>query len=138
MAGERILVTVPMENLFNTPLVLKRSFLLWKFTPGDQETSGVSNDKQAETMSSAGLIQAEVLDSVTVERGQVTQVTYAITANRKGTLNILGLGRLRFLYLKKFGHLFVVGLQCQGWTLLIFNISMQVQVQWYLLDHAVH
>jgi hypothetical protein len=92
VAGEKILVTVPMENLFSTPLVLKKSYLLWKFTTSDQEVH--SNDKQGEAMSSGGLVQAEVTDSVTVERGQATLVTYAITAACKGTLHILGLGRL--------------------------------------------
>jgi hypothetical protein len=85
-----------MENLFNTPLVLRRSFLLWKFTASGQETTS-SNDKQDETTlssSSAGLVQAEVMDSVTLERGQTVEVTYAITASCKGILNILGLGTL--------------------------------------------
>jgi hypothetical protein len=100
VAGERILVRVPMENLFNTPLVLRRSFLLWKFTASGQETTS-SNDKQDEatlSSSSAGLVQAEVMDSVTLERGQTVEVTYAITANCKGTLNILGLGTLSYIF----------------------------------------
>jgi len=91
VAGERILVRVPMENLFHTPLVLRRSFLLWRFTPAAQEASS-SNDKQDEVTLSSSEVQAEVMESVTVEGGQVVEVTYAITANCKGTLNILGLG----------------------------------------------
>jgi hypothetical protein len=100
VAGERILVRVPMENLFNTPLVLRRSFLLWKFTASGQEATS-SNDKQDETTlssSSAGFVQAEVMDSVTLERGQTVEVTYAITANCKGILNILGLGTLSYKF----------------------------------------
>ena len=92
VAGERILVTVPLENLFNTPLVLKRSYLLWRFTAPDQEIS--SNDKLSDPSPPCGPVQAEQTESVTVELGRVTRVTYAITASGKGTLQILGIGRL--------------------------------------------
>ena len=45
MVGESIYVTVPVSNDFNTSLRLKRSHLLWKFTPEDGGET-FSNDKQ--------------------------------------------------------------------------------------------
>ena len=45
MVGESIYITVPVSNDFNTSLRLKRSHLLWKFTPEDGGET-FSNDKQ--------------------------------------------------------------------------------------------
>jgi hypothetical protein len=96
VVGEKIFVTVPLENLFNTALVLRKSALLWRFTTADQEQQQqdiiISNDKQP--LPPNPPVLAEVVEAVTVERGVVTRVTYAITANCRGTLQILGLGRL--------------------------------------------
>ena len=37
-------MTVPLQNNFNTPLLITKSFLLWRFTDKDGQT--FSNDKR--------------------------------------------------------------------------------------------
>ena len=37
VVGETIFVKIKMENIFNTPLQLRKAYLLWKFVPDDSE-----------------------------------------------------------------------------------------------------
>lgn len=86
VVGEKIFVTVPFENSFNNPLVLRRSMLLWRFTTSHGEV--FSNDKQEKTTSAS--IQAIPLESVIIESNSSRSVVFEISGSSPGVLNIIG------------------------------------------------
>jgi len=88
VVGEPICVTVPLENVFQTPLLMKRSYLLWKFTSADGQTELSNENKDAENKN---IITTEVLESATIEKSSISRITFKITVHSPGELIIIGM-----------------------------------------------
>lgn len=86
MVGEKVYVTVPLENCFNTPLQLRRVHLLWRFTTDQGDT--FTNDKQA---GPGGGVEVGVLEAVSVEANALKPVVLEVWSTRVGVLSLLGL-----------------------------------------------
>jgi len=87
VSGEPISVTVTMENLFNTPLQLRKAHLLWKFTPLDSEQV-LTNDKKEAV--STMYVETGVLEVVTIEKSSLSQLTFQLTVLTPGQLTLTG------------------------------------------------
>lgn len=86
VVGEKIFVKVPFVNNFNTPLLLRKSFLLWKFTDADGNV--FSNDKRNGQESEQ--IEATTLEEITIEGNTAVHVNLQIVGHSTGILNIIG------------------------------------------------
>jgi len=84
---EPISVTVTMENLFNTPLQLRKAHLLWKFTAEDSEEVHTNDKKEA---SNATHIKTGVVDVITIEKSSKSEITFQLTPLSPGQLVIVG------------------------------------------------
>ena len=84
---EPIFVNVTMENVFNTPLQLRKAHLLWKFIPEDSEQV-YTNDKKEET--STLHVETGVVDVITIEKSSKSEITFKLRALSSGQLVIMG------------------------------------------------
>jgi len=87
VTGEIISVTITMENLFNTPLQLRKAHLLWKFTPEDNEQVFTNDKKEAV---SSMYVETGVLEVVTIEKSSQSQLTFQLTVLTPGQLTVTG------------------------------------------------
>jgi len=84
---EPIFVNVTMENVFNTPLQLRKAHLLWKFIPEDSEQV-YTNDKKEDT--STLHVETGVVDVITIEKSSKSEITFKLRALSSGQLVIMG------------------------------------------------
>ena len=87
VTGETIFVRVKMENVFNTPLQIRKANLLWRFTPEDSEDSVMNDKKDTVTKD---VIDTGILDTTVLDKNSVTEMTFHLTALVPGTLILLG------------------------------------------------
>ena len=87
VTGETIIVRVKMENVFNTPLQIRKANLLWRFTPEDSEDSVMNDKKDAVTKD---LVDTGILDTTVLEKNSITELTFHLTALVPGKLILLG------------------------------------------------
>jgi len=85
--GEGISVCVIMENLFNTPLQLRKAHLLWRFTPETSEQVFTNDKKEA---SSSMYVETRVVDVITIEKSSKMEIRLEVTPLSPGQLVILG------------------------------------------------
>jgi len=88
VVGEAVYVTVPLQNNFNTPLLITKSFLLWRFTDKDGQT--FSNDKRNSSEEGAAEIETIPVDSLTLESGGHASLILSVRSRRVGVLSITG------------------------------------------------
>ena len=88
VVGETIFVRIKMENIFNTPLQIRKAYLLWKFIPDDSEEVFL-NDKK-ENLSNPH-IETVVMDSVVLDKSSSSLLTFRVTPLSPGRLSITGL-----------------------------------------------
>ena len=84
---EPITVIVTFENLFNTPLQLRKAHLLWKFKPDNSEEIFTNDKKEAV---STLYVETEIVDVVTIEKSSVSQLPFHVTALMPGQLIVTG------------------------------------------------
>ena len=87
VSGETVFVRVKMENVFNTPLQVRKANLLWRFTPEDSGES-VMNDKKEAVIKD--LVDTGIMDTTVLEKNSVTEMTFHLTALVPGQLTLLG------------------------------------------------
>jgi len=87
VTGEQISVTITMENLFNTPLQLRKAHLLWKFTPEESDQVFTNDKKEAV---STMYVETGVVDVITIEKSCQSQLTFHLTPLTPGQLIITG------------------------------------------------
>ena len=89
ISGERIRILLPIENTFQTPLLLRKVNLLWKFPKIDETV--YSNDAKNVDGVIENCVIAETIDSVTVDKNAriVLDLGLVVTAD-EGELDILG------------------------------------------------
>ena len=87
VAGETVFVRIKMENVFNTPLQVRKANLLWRFTPEHSEDSVMNDKKDAVTKD---LVDTGILDTTILEKNSVTEMTFQVTALVPGKLTLLG------------------------------------------------
>ena len=89
ISGERIRVLVPVENPFNTPFLLRKIHLLWKFTRVDETV--ISNDAKVVDDDAEKCVKVEAIDSVTVDKNcRVVLDLGLVVLDSAGELDILG------------------------------------------------
>ena len=76
-----------MENIFSTPLQIRKAYLLWKFTPDESEDS-IANDRK-ETLTNEH-VETGVLDTTLLDKNTVTDLVFKLSFNSPGKCNILG------------------------------------------------
>jgi hypothetical protein len=88
ISGERVRTLLPIENPFQTPFLLKKVHLLWKFTTAE----GVIFTNDSREVSDAGnVVIAEMIDSVTLDKnGRVILELGLSVVAMDGELSILG------------------------------------------------
>lgn len=86
VTGEQVSVTITMENLFNTPLQLRKAHLLWKFT---QESDQVFTNDKKEAVSTM-YEETGVVDVIVIEKSCQAQLTFQLTPLTLGQLIIAG------------------------------------------------
>lgn len=99
---ERIRLLIPVSNPFQTPLLMTKVRLIWKFVPevpaanaaaaGDDEPSSAAifsngNNPQA----AAGVVKTEIVESVTLEKDIPVVLDMGLTALKEGELSIHGI-----------------------------------------------
>ena len=87
VTGETVSVRVKMENVFNTPLQVRKANLLWRFTPEDSVDSVMNDKKDAVTKD---LIDTGILDTIVLEKNSITEMIFFLTARVPGKLTVLG------------------------------------------------
>ena len=88
VVGETIYVKVKMENIFNTPLQMRKAYLLWKFIPDDSDEIFL-NDKK-ESLSNPH-VETVMMDSVVLDKSSCSLLTFRVTPLSPGRLSITGL-----------------------------------------------
>ena len=88
VVGETIFVKIKLENIFNTPLQLRKAYLLWKFVPDDSEEVFL-NDKK-ESLSNPH-VETVMLESVVLDKSSSSHFTFQLRALSPGQLSITGL-----------------------------------------------
>ena len=68
-------VQVKLENVFSTPLQLRRAHLLWRFTPAGSEES-VTNGGGEEA--AASCVDTALVDTVVLEPASTTEITFQV------------------------------------------------------------
>lgn len=86
--NEEIRLLLPVTNPFQTPLLMRKLKLIWKFTPQGQETAFFSNTDTDEAVS---CIKAEVIDNVKLEKETPLVLDFKLTPLRPGELSIHGI-----------------------------------------------
>ena len=110
MIGERIRMIIPAKNVFQTPLLLKKIHLIWKFTAVDTNAkSGLSMNKiesdesdnttEATTVYSEKIASSEaekyiatdLVDSVIIPSEDTVLIDVGLVPKQEGSLVILGI-----------------------------------------------
>ena len=68
-------VQVKLENVFSTPLQLRRAHLLWRFTPAGSEesvTNGAGED------AAASCVDTALVETVVIEPASTTEITFQV------------------------------------------------------------
>lgn len=86
VVGEKIRLMIPMENKFQTTLVLKKIRLLWKFSSNDQSDLITNEDGEA----NASFVDTETVDCVLLEKGSSSVLDLSLTVQQPGELFIIG------------------------------------------------
>ena len=68
-------VQVKLENVFSTPLQLRRAHLLWRFTPAGSEES-VTNGGGEDA--AASCVDTALVDTVVLEPASTTEITFQV------------------------------------------------------------
>ena len=68
-------VQVKLENVFSTPLQLRRAHLLWRFTPAGSEES-VTNGGGEEAAGSC--VDTALVETVVLEPASSTEITFQV------------------------------------------------------------
>ena len=68
-------VQVKLENVFSTPLQLRRAHLLWRFTPAGSEES-VTNGAGEDTAGSC--VDTALVETVVLEPASTTEITFQV------------------------------------------------------------
>ena len=87
ISGERIRILLPIENPFQTPFLLRKVHLLWKFTKSDETIS--SNDVPESDADKC--VRVDPIESVTLEKsGKLILDLGLVVLHPDGELEILG------------------------------------------------
>ena len=88
ISGERVRILLPIENSFQTPFLLKKVHLLWKFTTTDGTT--FTNDSR-DVIDAGHVVTVETIDSVTIDKNGrvILELGLGVVAT-DGELSILG------------------------------------------------
>jgi len=87
VVGETVFVKVRMENIFSTPLQIRKAYLLWRFTPDESEDSIANDRKEALTNEH---VETGILDTTLLEKNSVTDLVFKLSFNTPGKCHILG------------------------------------------------
>lgn len=88
MGGERVRLLLPIENPFQTPFLMKKIQLLWKFNKGDETFSNDASTSDAE----GDFVKVETVDSLTIDKNGRAILDLSLVVNgSEGQLTILGL-----------------------------------------------
>ena len=96
MVGNTVYITVKMENMFSTPLQIRKAYLLWKFLPDDSDDV-IMNDKK-ETVT-AEYVDTGELDTTVIDKNSVADLVFSLTFLFPGKVNIIGKMFQKFLRL---------------------------------------
>ena len=88
VVGETMYVKIKLENIFNTPLQLRKAYLLWKFVPDDSEEVFLNDKKESLTNPH---VETVILESVVLDKSSSSHLTFQLTALSPGQLTITGL-----------------------------------------------
>ena len=88
VVGETIFVKIKMENIFNTPLQLRKAYLLWKFVPDDSEEVFLNEKK--ESLNNPH-VETVILESVVLDKSSSSHLTFQLNPLSPGQLSITGL-----------------------------------------------
>lgn len=90
VVGEQFSLWIPVENKFQTTLLLKNVHLLWKFSSNDQ-TDLVVNDGTKKSANADKFVVSEELESVTVNGSSKVHIRLPLTVLQTGELYIVGI-----------------------------------------------
>ncbi len=86
--NEELRLLLPVSNTFQTPLLMRKLRLIWKFTPEDPgEDPVLSNDAKLAN----GVIKADLIDNVKVEKDSPLVLDLHLTPLKPGQLEIQGI-----------------------------------------------
>lgn len=83
--GERVRLLLPASNNFQTPLLLKKVHLLWKFVDPHHHKEVINSMKEADSY-----VETEFLDSVTLEKGKKVILELHLRVLKPGQLTVHG------------------------------------------------
>ena len=87
VVGETVYVKVKMENIFNTPLQMRKAYLLWRFTPEGSDDTVANDKKEAGTNS---YVDTGVLETTVIDKSSVSELVFCVTCLGPGQLVITG------------------------------------------------
>ena len=91
VVGERIRLIIPARNVFQTPLLLKKINLIWKFDEEEgNDDSTIQSDKVSQK-DAEKVVTTEMVDSVLIPSDGTVLIDVGFTPLQAGSLTILGL-----------------------------------------------
>ena len=91
VVGEKIRLIIPAKNVFQTPLLLKKVSLIWKFDEaGGNDDKTIQSDKTSLADAEKAVI-TDIVDSVLMPSDETVLIDAGITPQKSGSVTILGL-----------------------------------------------